>query len=58
MNTTIDKNGKILVRQKKRYSVIILNINSTYTHTPRKRLLNFYSTLWQITDEHRPDASE
>lgn len=50
MSTVIDKNGKIMEKQKKRYSVIILSINSTFINSPRKKLLNFYSTIRQVTD--------
>jgi len=55
MSTVIDKKGKILEKQKKRYSVIILSINSTFTNSPRKRLLNFYSTIRQVTDGTNPE---
>lgn len=55
MSTVIDKNGKILERQKRNYSVIILNINSVLTSTPRKRLLIFYSTIHQKINEIRTD---
>lgn len=55
MSTIIDKNGKMLEKQKKRYSVITLSINSTFTDTPRKRMLNFYSTIRQKTDGTHPN---
>lgn len=57
MSTVIDKNGKILEKQKRKYSVITLNINSVQTSSPRKRLLNFYSTIRQNIDETRTDES-
>jgi hypothetical protein len=55
MNYTLDKNVKIPEKQKKKYSVIILNINSMFNNSPRKRLLNFYTVIKQKMDEHPPE---
>jgi hypothetical protein len=55
MSAVIDKNGKILEQQKKRYSVIILTINSIFSNSPKKRLLNFYSPIRHKMDGNCPN---
>jgi hypothetical protein len=54
MSTPADTIEKI-PEKKKRYSVIILNINSTLNNSPRKRLLNFYSTFRRISGRPNSD---
>lgn len=57
MSTVIDKNGQFREKQRRKYSVITLNINSVLTSSPRKRLLNFYSTIRHNINEIRTDES-
>jgi hypothetical protein len=57
MSTVNDKKGSILAKQEKRYSVVLLRIDSTLAVCSQKRCLNFYQTFRQITDATRPDES-
>jgi hypothetical protein len=58
MKTFQTKTGIKSNRQLKRYMVIQLFVNSLRTRPVRKRFINFYCPVQQLTIETKPNAKQ